>query len=191
MTCRGHLRSRQRRGNMAVAPSRASGEHGGDYQPNDSARSSQQAASGDAGKVGAAFGQPPLPPPPTQVTSRGHHHRVRGPPQRFKPTDLTIMRVQFQLHFENVACDVMCEVVISGALFLFLLRKHFITEFFFKKKSGDVNDEAILAFYFLLHKRAKHILPPYLSPPRANSNLNSPLTLHPPPTHPPKAWGKI
>ena len=45
----------------------------------------------------------------TLVTSRGHHHRVHGPPQRFKPTDLTIMRVQHQLHFENVACDVMCE----------------------------------------------------------------------------------
>ena len=98
-------------------------------------------------------------------------------PRCFKPTDLTIMRMQHQLHFENVACDVMCEVVISGALFLFLLRKHFITEFFFKKKSGDVNDEAILAFYILLHKRAKHILPPYLSPPRANSNLNSPQSM--------------
>jgi hypothetical protein len=34
---------------------------------------------------------------------------VRGPPQRFIPTDLTIMRVQHQLHFENVSCDVMCE----------------------------------------------------------------------------------
>ena len=33
----------------------------------------------------------------------------RGPPQRFKPTYLTIMRVQRQLHIENVACDVMCE----------------------------------------------------------------------------------
>ena len=38
----------ERRGNMAV-----------DDQPADSARSSQQAASGGAGKVGAAFGQPP------------------------------------------------------------------------------------------------------------------------------------
>jgi hypothetical protein len=33
-----------------------------DDLPADSARSSQQAASGDAGKVGAAFGQPPPPP---------------------------------------------------------------------------------------------------------------------------------
>ena len=88
----------ERRGNMAV-----------DDQHHDSARSCQQAASGGAGKVGTAFGQPPPPNPPTQVTSRGHHHRVRGPPQHFKPTDLTIMRVQHQLHFENVACDVMCE----------------------------------------------------------------------------------
>jgi len=66
-----------------------------DDQPADSAHPSQQAASGGAGKVGSAcHGQPPP---------------VRGPPQRFIPTDLTIMRVQHQLHFENVACDVMCE----------------------------------------------------------------------------------
>jgi hypothetical protein len=88
----------ERRGNMAV-----------DDKPADSAGSSQQAASGGGGKVGVAFGQLFPPPSPTLVTSRGHHHRVRGPPQRFKPTDLTIMRVQHQLHFENVACDVMCE----------------------------------------------------------------------------------
>jgi hypothetical protein len=88
----------ERRGNMAV-----------DDQPANSARSSQQAASGGAGTVRAAPGQPPPPHPPTLVTSRGHHHRVRGPPQRFKPTDLTIVRVQHQIHFENVACDVMCE----------------------------------------------------------------------------------
>jgi len=31
------------------------------------------------------------------------------------------------------------KVVLSEAFSLFLLRKHFITEFFFKKKSGDVN----------------------------------------------------
>ena len=43
----------ERRGNMAV-----------DDQHHDSARSSQQAASGGAGKVGDAFGQPP-PPRPT------------------------------------------------------------------------------------------------------------------------------
>jgi hypothetical protein len=45
-----------------------------------------------------------------------------------------------------------------------LLHNHFITEFFFKKKSGDVNDEANFSFFFLLHKRAKPALPPYLLP---------------------------
>ena len=33
-------------------------------------------------------------------------------------------------------------VVMFSALFLFLLHNHFITEIIFKKKSGDVNDEA-------------------------------------------------
>jgi hypothetical protein len=33
-----------------------------------------------------------------------------------------------------------------------------------KKKSGDVNDEVKFPFFFLLHKRAKPILPPYLLP---------------------------
>jgi hypothetical protein len=41
------------------------------------------------------------------VTSPGHQ-RVRGPPQRYKPPDLILVRAQHQLHFENVACDVMC-----------------------------------------------------------------------------------
>ena len=31
----------------------------------------------------------------------------------------------------------------------------------FKKKSGDVNDEANLSFFILLHKKAKPILPLY------------------------------
>jgi hypothetical protein len=61
------------------------------------------------GRYALRLANPPPPHPPTLVTSRGHHHRVRGPAQRFKPTDLTIVRVQYQLHFENVACDVMCE----------------------------------------------------------------------------------
>jgi hypothetical protein len=39
-------------------------------------------------------------------------------------------------------------VVIIRALFLFLLRNHFITEFFFKKKSGDVNDEVNFPLFF-------------------------------------------
>jgi hypothetical protein len=73
------------------------------------ARGSQQGASRGAAKVGDVVVQPSPPPPPPLVTSRGHHHRVRGPPQCFKPTDLTIMRVQHQLHFENMACYVMCE----------------------------------------------------------------------------------
>jgi hypothetical protein len=72
-----------------VAESERWGNMAMDEQPAKGACSSQAAASGGTGKVGAAFGQPP--PLPTLVTSRGHHHRVRGPPQRFKPTDLTIM----------------------------------------------------------------------------------------------------
>jgi hypothetical protein len=32
---------------------------------------------------------------------------------------------------------------------------------FFKKKSGDVNDEANFSLFILLHKRAKPILPPW------------------------------
>jgi hypothetical protein len=55
-------------------------------------------------------------------------------------------------------------VVESEPFILFLLRKHFITEKKFKKKSGDVNDEANFSFFFLLHTRAKPLLPPYLLP---------------------------
>jgi hypothetical protein len=56
----------------------------------------------------------PLFPPSPLMTSPAHHHRGRGPTQRFKPTDLILVRVQVvtvqhQPHFENVACDVMCE----------------------------------------------------------------------------------
>jgi hypothetical protein len=54
--------------------------------------------------------------------------------------------------------------VISGPFFKKLLHNHFITEFFLKKKSGDVNDQANFSFFFLLHKRAKPVLPPYLLP---------------------------
>jgi len=56
------------------------------------------------------------------------------------------------------------EVVYPGLFSLFLLRKHFITEFFFKKKSGDVNYEANFSFLILLHKRAKPA-PPLTHPP--------------------------
>ncbi len=87
------------------------------------------------------------------------------------------------------------EVVITGPFINFLLHNHFITEFFLKKKSGDVNDEANFSLFILLHKRAKPILPPYLPPPfRARTqNLYSPpyLIPHPPrelkPLLPPKA----
>jgi hypothetical protein len=34
----------------------------------------------------------------------------------------------------------------------------------FKKKSGDANYETNFPFYFLLHKRAKPIHPPYIHP---------------------------
>ena len=40
----------------------------------------------------------------------------------------------------------------SGEFSLFLLHNHFITEKIYKKKSGDVNDEANFPIYFLLHK---------------------------------------
>ena len=50
-------------------------------------------------------------------------------------------------------------------VYKFLLHNHFITETFFKKKSGDVNDEVNFPFFILLHKRAKPILPPSPSPP--------------------------
>jgi hypothetical protein len=39
------------------------------------------------------------------VTSPGHH-RGRG---HYKPPDLILVHAQHQLHFENVACDVMCD----------------------------------------------------------------------------------
>jgi hypothetical protein len=61
-------------------------------------------------------------------------------------------------------------VVVSGEFSFFLLRKHFITEKLFKKKSGEVKDSVIFPLFFLLHKRAKPAPPPL------------PL---PPPTHPP------
>ena len=50
-----------------------------------------------------------------------------------------------------------------------------------KKKSGDVNDEANFSLFILLHKRAKPYTPPLPSPspPRTNSNLYSPLYIHP------------
>jgi hypothetical protein len=41
------------------------------------------------------------------------------------------------------------QVVNTGPFSLFLLRKHFITEKFKKKKSGDVNDEANFSFFIL------------------------------------------
>ena len=68
-------------------------------------------------------------------------------------------------------CTCPLPVVVTGLFFLFLLRKHFITEKKFKKKSGDVNDEANFSFFILLHKRANPILPslPTPSPPRALS----------------------
>jgi hypothetical protein len=37
---------------------------------------------------------------------------------------------------------------VSAAFILFLLRKHFITEFFKKKQSGDVNYAANFPFFF-------------------------------------------
>ena len=68
-------------------------------------------------------------------------------------------------------------VVWSGLFSLFLLRKHFITEKKFKKKSGDVNDEANFPFFILLHKRAKPILPLGARTQTLYSPLTSILTL--------------
>ena len=45
-------------------------------------------------------------------------------------------------------------VVVSGPFVKKLLHNHFITEFFFKKKSGEAKDSAIFPFFFL-HKRGK------------------------------------
>jgi hypothetical protein len=53
-------------------------------------------------------------------------------------------------------------VVVTGPFIKNLLRNHFITKKNLKTKSGDVNDEANFSLFFLLHKRAKPILPPYL-----------------------------
>jgi hypothetical protein len=55
-------------------------------------------------------------------------------------------------------------VVVIRALFLFLLRKHFITEKNLKKKSGEAKDSVNFSFFILLHKRTKPILPSYLLP---------------------------
>jgi hypothetical protein len=51
------------------------------------------------------------------------------------------------------------QVVIYRAFFYFLLHNHFIN---IKKNlfSGEVKDSVIFLFFFLLHKRAKPILPP-------------------------------
>ena len=62
-------------------------------------------------------------------------------------------------------------VVVTGPFIKKLLHNHFMTEIFFKKKPGNVNDEVKFPFFFLLHKRDKPILPlPSPSPPRVNSN---------------------
>ena len=66
-------------------------------------------------------------------------------------------------------------VVVTGQFINFLLRKHFITEIFLKKKSGDVNDEANFSLFILLQERAK----PIPSPPRTNSNPLLPPYIHP------------
>jgi hypothetical protein len=65
------------------------------------------------------------------------------------------------------------------AFFPFLLHNHFITDFFFKKKFGDVNDEANFSFFILLHKRANPILPPYLLP-----HLRARTQTYTPPSYP-------
>ena len=46
-------------------------------------------------------------------------------------------------------------VVVTGPFIIFLLHNHFITEKFYKKKSGDVNDEANFSLFILLQERAK------------------------------------
>jgi hypothetical protein len=51
-------------------------------------------------------------------------------------------------------------VVVTGPFLNFLLHNHFITEKFYKKKSGEAKDSANFSFFILLHKRAKPMLPP-------------------------------
>jgi len=63
-------------------------------------------------------------------------------------------------------------------VFYFFASQSLHNRIFLKQKSGEAKDSAIFAFYFLLHKRAKPILPPYLLPHlRARTQtLYSPLT---------------
>jgi len=76
--------------------------------------------------------------------------------------------------------DNMPAVVVTGQFKKKLLHNHFMTNFFLKKKSGDVNAEANFSFFILLHKRAKPIHPAYLLP-----LPTYPPIPHTPPTHPP------
>ena len=45
-------------------------------------------------------------------------------------------------------------VVVTGPFINFLLHNHFITENFFKKKSGDVNDEAKFSLLFFASRES-------------------------------------
>jgi hypothetical protein len=75
----------------------------------------------------------------------------------------------------------LCEtvlVVVSRAFFLFSPGNHIIN---IKKNSfsGEVKDSVIFLFFFLLHKRAKPILPPYTHP-----SAHPPTHSLNPPIHP-------
>jgi len=74
------------------------------------------------------------------------------------PTSEVMTEVSLALSYQELL------VVVTGQFIIFLLHNHFITDFFFKKKSGDVNDEANFSLFILLHKRAKPAPPPYPHP---------------------------
>jgi hypothetical protein len=159
----------------------------------------------------------------TDITSKGlrDSEEERGEPQRFKflcqttywrhrHTGATCRPIRSR-HCADMTQDGLriadtlgggTEVVYPGLFSLFLLRKHFITEFFFKKKSGDVNYEANFSFFFCFIRELNPTLSPYLiphsarelkpytpplpspSPPRANSNPILPPCPLLPSTHP-------
>jgi hypothetical protein len=84
------------------------------------------------------------------------------------------------------------QVVISRAFSFLLLHNHFITEFFFKKKSGEAKDSAIFPFLFRFIRELNPLPHPYLHPSLRARTQNP----HPPPrafrlyktfgfTHPP------
>jgi hypothetical protein len=63
-----------------------------------------------------------------------------------------------------LSCKLDTTVVVTGPFINFLLHNHFITEFFFKKKSGDANDEANFSFFICFARELNLYSPSYLIP---------------------------